>query len=202
MAAGFGQQMLTLLNVVDRSVCWTSPDAVKIGLDLIRCAATATWRQGKKAGRTMWRTRVHVAALETAWMMPNRSSFPRLHNDWRCKRKERRSRPCSAPAPFQCSAACHRELLGDAATGRMGLKSTISPLPVALHSLPSGSSQHVAVCGFQPASRRVVMTAAKRPPTRHHLLADCVRYAGGEHSTRVLLLDAALGARSTMSATS
>ena len=152
MADGSGQQMLTLLNSVNRSVCWARPAAVKIGLQRRQMAS------GQEAGRTMWRrTRVHVAALETAWMMPNHSCFPRFHNDWRCRRKERRSRPCSAPAPF-----LQRELPRDAATAeRMGLKSTIPPLSVALHPLPSGSSQQVAECGFQPASRRVVMTAAR-----------------------------------------
>ena len=37
--------------------------------------------------------------------MPNHSCLPRFHNDWRCTRKERRSRPRSAPPPFQCSTA-------------------------------------------------------------------------------------------------
>ena len=105
--------------------------------------------------------------------------------------------------PFQCCAArLQIELLSDAAKAeRMGLKSTSFPSSIMFHSLPSGSSQDVAECGFQPASRRVVMTAARLTayPDATSWLAECVRCAGGKCSRCVSLQDVAEGARSTKS---
>ena len=144
------------------------------------------WRQDRNQGSAA--TRVQVDVLETAWIIPYHSCLPRFQWIWRCSFRERRSRPCSDPVPFQCSVArLHNELLRDAATAeRIGLRSIVVPLAVAFHSSPSGSSQQAAVSGCQPASNKVVMTAAMWPPTRCHLLVGevCSTRAVGECSTR------------------